>query len=97
MPTATQFYDAHAHSLCRDYESLEPEQLTSTLHGGALPHTASRVLDIGSGSGRDAAWLAGMGHGVVAIEPSAEMLEQAKALHREAHIQWLHDSLPDLR
>jgi protein-L-isoaspartate O-methyltransferase len=31
------------------------------------------VLDIGSGTGRDAAGLAAMGHSVVAVEPTAEL------------------------
>jgi len=44
----------------------------------ALPPGA-RVLEIGCGSGVDTAWLAGRGGRVVAADPSAAMLEQARA------------------
>jgi hypothetical protein len=36
-----------------------------------LPAAAALVLDVGDGTGRDAIWLAGLGHDVVAVEPSA--------------------------
>ncbi|MCG5549622.1 class I SAM-dependent methyltransferase, partial [Halorhodospira halochloris] len=58
--------------------------------GGAL------VLDIGAGSGRDAAWLAVQGHDVVAVEPAAELRQEAQRRHRDERISWLGDSLPDL-
>lgn len=37
-----------------------------------------RVLDVGCGDGRDAAWLASLGHDVVAFDVSEEMLGRAK-------------------
>ena len=39
-----------------------------------LPKTGAMVLDVGSGTGRDAAALAAMGHEVVAVEPMSEFL-----------------------
>jgi SAM-dependent methyltransferase len=54
------------------------------------------VLDIGSGTGRDAAWFAALGHHVVAIEPTDAMRVPAMALHSSPRIEWLNDSLPDL-
>jgi SAM-dependent methyltransferase len=54
------------------------------------------VLDIGSGTGRDAAAFAATGHRVVAVEPVAEMRSRAVALHPAPNIEWLDDSLPDL-
>ncbi len=42
---------------------------------------ALRVLDVGCGDARDAAWLATLGHDVVAYDSSSEMLRQAVAVH----------------
>jgi SAM-dependent methyltransferase len=61
-----------------------------------IPTTPSRILDIGSGTGRDAAALAAMGHRVVAIEPTAELLTRAMAQHTSPLIEWRDDSLPEL-
>ena len=38
-----------------------------------IPATPSRVLDVGAGTGRDAAALAALGHSVVAVEPTPEL------------------------
>jgi len=61
-----------------------------------IPQAPGRVLDIGSGTGRDAAWFAVLGHRVVAVEPTAAMRLPAMALHPSPRIEWLDDSLPDL-
>ncbi len=61
-----------------------------------LPKPGSRVLDVGAGTGRDAAALAEMGHDVVAVEPMKAFLEAAIANHRSPRISWRSDSLPDL-
>lgn len=36
-----------------------------------------QVVDIGCGDGRDALWLASLGHAVVGVDPSEEMIEHA--------------------
>jgi protein-L-isoaspartate O-methyltransferase len=61
-----------------------------------IPASPGRILDIGSGTGRDAAWFASQDHRVVAIEPTNEMRIPAMALHPSPRIEWLDDSLPDL-
>jgi SAM-dependent methyltransferase len=61
-----------------------------------IPQTASRILDIGSGTGRDAADFAAMGHRVVAVEPTDALRTRAMALHPSSQIEWLNDSLPEL-
>ena len=62
-----------------------------------LPSAPARILDVGAGSGRDAAALAAMGHRVVAIEPMPGFLDRARQLHDSPAIQWLEDCLPELR
>lgn len=44
---------------------------------------AHRVLDVGCGEGRFCRWLAGQGIDVVGIDPTAPLLDQARALHPE--------------
>src|SRR5204863_3062756 len=61
-----------------------------------IPAEPSGVLDIGSGTGRDAAWFAAMGHRVVTVEPADAMRLPAMALHPSPRIEWLDDSLPEL-
>jgi SAM-dependent methyltransferase len=54
------------------------------------------LLDLGAGSGRTAAWLAGKGHQVTAVEPVAALRETGMALHRASAIEWIDDRLPSL-
>jgi SAM-dependent methyltransferase len=54
------------------------------------------ALDVGAGSGRDAAWLATLGYEVVAAEPAAGMRLGALRRHPDPRIRWLDDRLPDL-
>ncbi|MDH0616419.1 MULTISPECIES: class I SAM-dependent methyltransferase [unclassified Agrobacterium] len=61
-----------------------------------LPSAPCRIADIGSGTGRDAAWFAAQGHDVLAVEPVEELREPGMRLHPSDKITWLDDSLPDL-
>ncbi len=88
-------YEQNAKELVTQYESLSFENV----HAGLidlLPAPGTTILDVGAGSGRDAAWLARRGYDVVAVEPSDAMRTQARALHGAHNIHWLSDSLPDL-
>ena len=93
--SGTEGYADEAEELFKRNESVPAaENHRHVLH--LVPNTPSRVLDIGSGTGRDAAWFAAMGHRVVAVEPTDEMRLPAMALHTSPLIEWLNDSLPDL-
>jgi SAM-dependent methyltransferase len=61
-----------------------------------FPDRPSRILDVGSGPGHDAAALARRGHAVVAVEPTPELREGARDLYVDLPIEWLDDSLPRL-
>jgi len=50
------------------YESVTFEHVHDWLLS-ALPDRPGIVLDVGAGTGRDAAWLAAHGHEVVALKP----------------------------
>ena len=94
-PSGTEGYADEAEALVKQYESIPfTEVHRQVIH--LIPTAPSRILDIGAGTGRDAAGFAAMGHSVTAVEPTAELRLRAKALHPSAKIQWLDDSLPDL-
>ncbi|MFE7809287.1 class I SAM-dependent methyltransferase [Streptomyces sp. NPDC057430] len=61
-----------------------------------LPAEPVRVLDIGAGTGRDAAALSARGHTVVAVEPSEEFRAIGRQVHAGHNIQWVDDRLPEL-
>lgn len=93
--SGTEGYAREADALVRQYESISFADVhRHVLH--LIPTAPGRVLDIGSGTGRDAASLAAMGHGVVAVEPTDELRMRAAALHPSPRIEWLDDSLPGL-
>ena len=88
-------YGPHAAALAEQYESLS----FAHVHRGVLhlfPTQFSNVLDIGAGSGRDAAALARSGHRVVAVEPTTELRSEGKRLHASLAIEWVDDHLPTL-
>src|SRR5262245_29697854 len=94
-PSGTEGYGETAAERVTQYESLAFEDVhRSILH--LFPTTPSRVLDIGAGTGRDAAAFAERGHSVTAVEPTRELLAEARRLHGHPAIIWLDDSLPEL-
>ncbi len=61
-----------------------------------FPQDRSRILDIGAGTGRDAAWLAGHGHQITAVEPVDALRTAGSTRHTSPKITWLSDTLPHL-
>ncbi|MGJ4926219.1 class I SAM-dependent methyltransferase [Bradyrhizobium sp. HKCCYLS2038] len=93
--SGTEGYAAEADSLFIRYESAPSEQVhAAVLH--LLPTRPGCVLDIGAGTGRDAAWFASLGHQVVAVEPTEALRSRAMQLHPSPAITWIDDSLPEL-
>ena len=89
------WYDAHAPSLTRRYETVDPARLHSWLLG-LVPAVPGTVLDIGAGTGRDAAWFARQGQDVIAVEPSNSMRAEGQRLHADPRVRWIDDQLPEL-
>jgi len=94
-------YNARVSELAGRYESVSFEDvhpglcaLLDSLRSG--PEEARSALDIGAGSGRDAAWLARQGFEVVAVEPAPEFVAAGQRIHGQESIRWVRDSLPDL-
>lgn len=91
----TKGYAEHADELFVRYEGLSFKEV----HAGMLdlmPSHSGTILDIGSGTGRDAAYFAKIGHGVVAVEPTDELRVPAAKLHNSPLIDWVDDGLPVL-
>ncbi len=82
------YYDTHSSEVARRYEA--------TAEG--ISSLGERVLEIGSGSGRDAVRLMALGVEVDTVEPSAGMRQQALAEHPElsgkVHDGFLPGGLP---
>lgn len=94
-PSGTEGYADEADALVIQYESVSFADVhRRVLH--LIPASPTRILDIGAGTGRDAAGFAAMGYDVTAVEPTTELRVRAQALHPSERIEWLGDSLPDL-
>ncbi|MFF5827299.1 class I SAM-dependent methyltransferase [Streptomyces bacillaris] len=94
-PASTAGYGDDAQETARRYEAV-PFEVVHDDFLPWLPTAPSRVLDIGAGSGRDAAALSARGHQVVAVEPTPELREVAQRLHADMAIEWVDDALPSL-
>ena len=91
----TQGYDQDVEAFFQRADSIAfAEKHEAVLH--LLPAAPSRILDIGAGSGKDAADFAALGHTVLAVEPTPVLLAGAIARHAHPAIAWLDDGLPDL-
>jgi SAM-dependent methyltransferase len=95
-PVATiDAYNDESGSLADKYESRPFEDIHAQVID-LLPASPGLVLDIGAGSGRDAAWFADQGYEVTAVEPAQQMRVVARLLHVQPDITWLDDRLPEL-
>lgn len=90
------FIESDATQLAASYESIDPGKLNAWLEP-YIPQERASILDVGAGSGRDAAWLASKGHDVIAVEPSRNMRKEAKRLHSDSTLTFLADQLPELK
>jgi SAM-dependent methyltransferase len=93
--SGTENYADEAPELLKRYESISFADAHAPILQ-LIPPVPCRTLDIGAGTGRDAAGLLALGHSVVAVEPTEELRRGAMLLHPSPMIEWLDDSLPDL-
>jgi len=93
--SGTEGYAEEAAALLKQYESIRFDDVHRQV-AHLYPAPPGRVLDIGSGTGRDAGGFAALGHRVLAVEPTAALRIAAMALHPSPNIEWLDDSLPNL-
>lgn len=94
-PDTVGVYNRGFREFAEAYETFGFDEV----HRDALPFVPSKpgcVLDVGAGSGRDAAWFAARSWEVVAVEPAAALRAEAARLHPQPEIRWLDDRLPAL-
>lgn len=92
-----QIYDAQAKELAERYDRLSLLESYGCIEELIRPsHPAPLALDVGAGSGRDAAWLLSLGYEVVAVEPAAGMRAEGERRHSDPKIHWLDDQMPGL-
>lgn len=90
-------YDAEAAELADRYDRISLlEAYAGMSELIAATGNEPLALDVGAGSGRDAAWLVAQGYEVVAVEPAAGMRVEGRRRHPDAKIRWLDDRLPGL-
>ena len=95
MIRGTRGYGENAAELIERYESLPFAcKHEEAIH--LIPQAPTKALDIGAGTGSDAAWLAARGHEVVAVEPTAALREYGLTHHPSPRIEWVDDGLPRL-
>ncbi len=89
------YEEAAAQHLVARFEKISSAELLAPVLEH-LPQHPSQVLDIGAGTGRDAAWLASRSHTVVAVEPVDALRDAGVAKHTSPNISWVKDTLPEL-
>ncbi|MFE1787180.1 class I SAM-dependent methyltransferase [Streptomyces sp. NPDC059525] len=91
----TAGYAEAAEALAIQYEAVTFDEVHCDVLT-LIPTEPGRILDVGAGTGRDAAALAALGHRVVAVEPTAELRAHGQRIHADSEIDWVDDVLPDL-
>ena len=83
--------DAHAYAAQWEDEQSAPEDLRAAVRAYFNP---GQSVDVGCGSGRDTAWLAGQGFEVLGVDAATGLLVEARRRHPEVTFEV--DALPAL-
>lgn len=89
-----RIYDANAPFLADYYSRITTEQALPFLTPMVQTKTG-KMLDIGSGAGRDSFWFAERGWSVDAMDGSVNLLAEAKQRHPHDNIDYYADTVPD--
>jgi 2-polyprenyl-3-methyl-5-hydroxy-6-metoxy-1,4-benzoquinol methylase len=91
----SSYFENNYRSLVKRYNFYDTEDIhkswITTLNFQGL-----KVLDVGSGSGRDALYYASQGAEVTAIDFSSNMISYAKTKDYLNKVNWIEDELPNL-
>ena len=92
MDRTLEFYEENAHDMTRRYEQVDFDEPIDRLDRYLTP--VARVLEIGTGSGRDASGLLRRGYEVTGIDGNAAMIGEAVSLHPELQGRLTQHRLP---
>ena len=95
MNEVLEGYENAEPGMINRFEAISSQELYRPIEE-FLPKQPATVLDIGAGTGRDAAWFANKGAKVVAVEPVDQLRETGRSIHRGSSIEWVNDALPSL-
>ncbi len=93
---AIDYFNDRADELARQYNSLDRAKVHADLLAALPQGRVLRVLDIGAGSGADAAMFADLGHVVTAAEPAETLARTGKEVFKNKNIHWNTDVLPEM-
>ena len=96
MSEIIKTYDENAEILAQKFLGLTFEQAHPDLEKHFPYKRPMAMADIGAGAGRDALALAGLGHYVMAVEPSRGLRKIGEAHTKGGNVIWADDALPDL-
>lgn len=88
-----EYYEQNAVELSQRYETTALDSFHNALH--AIIEPGAKIIEIGCGSGRDAARALAYGYDVIALDGSKNLLAEAARLHPELTKRLLHSKLPD--
>ncbi len=91
---ALEGYATHAPALIAQYNAVPSD----TIYAGVrdlLPVHPVKVLDVGTGNGRDAEWCTNLGHTVTAVDPVNAFV--VETMRRVPAATILRDRLPELK
>lgn len=95
-PEALRYFNENAKPLSDQYNALDRKAVHAELLAVLLAGKPLHMLDIGAGSGADAALFASMGHQVTAAEPARKLLTLAQETFPDSHIHWCDSALPEM-
>lgn len=93
---AIDYFNDRADELARQYNALDRAKVHADLLSMLPEGQALKVLDIGAGSGADAAMFADRGHTVLACEPAEALRKNGKETFKNKNIKWSSDVLPEM-
>jgi len=91
----SNYYNHNAKQLFDKYQSIDPDKVHASWLRH-LPQKSGLALDVGGGSGRDAAWLAKKGWEVIVVEPAEALFELGQKATEAYPVTWVNDCLPTL-
>ena len=78
-----------------DYRADYPEELVKIITNKTNLTAGSKLLEIGSGTGKATVQFAGFGFEIVCVEPGIKMIEKAKAKLKDKNIEFIASRFED--